>query len=46
MYLEREAAALVERARAARRRYFRELAACDFLAGRSSPFEHLGAEPC
>lgn len=43
MHLEREAARLLEAAKSARRRYFRELTAVDDLGGHSpSPFAHLG----
>lgn len=41
--LEKNAAALLDKAQAARRRYFRELAAIDLLMGHpDSPFEPLG----
>jgi hypothetical protein len=39
-----EAASLEAAARAARRRYFRELETCDLLGGHPSSFTHLGAE--
>lgn len=42
--LEKEAAALLEQARQARRRYFRELETCDLLGGHESPFSSLGRE--
>lgn len=41
--LEKDAAAILQQAHAARRRYFRELAAIDLLMGRhDSPFDSLG----
>lgn len=39
--LEKEAAALLQRANIARRRYFRELSTANLLGGHPAPFTHL-----
>jgi hypothetical protein len=45
LILEKQAAELLAAAATAKRRYYRELAACDTLGGHPSPFTALGVEP-